>query len=82
MNLWGEKTVVNVTNYKLYLVHDSAAEGRSVVAINNDGETIADYSVLNFIGGSIEVFYVCEGETMPSYAIRNNTAHSTINISD
>ena len=82
LNLWGEKTVVNVTNSELYVVDDSAAEGRSVVAINNDGETIADYSVLNFIGGSIKVVYVDEGETMPSYAIRNNTAHSTINISD
>lgn len=82
LNLWGEKTVVNVTNSELYVVDDSAAEGRSVVAINNDGETIADYSVLNFIGSSIKVVYVGEGETMPSYAIRNNTAHSTINISD
>ncbi|MBR6545282.1 MAG: hypothetical protein IKT66_07705 [Alistipes sp.] len=82
LNLWGEKTVANVTNSDLYVVDDSAAEGRSVVAINNDGETTADYSVLNFIGGSINVRYVGEGETKPSFAIRNNTANSTINVSD
>ena len=81
LNLWGEKTEVNVTNSKLYVVDDSAAEGRSVVALNNDGTNTADYSVLNFIGGSIEVVYVGDGETKPSFAIRNNTVHSTINVS-
>ena len=81
LNLWGERTMVNVTNSALYVVDNSAAEGRSVVAINNNGETIADYCVLDFNGGSIQVVYVGEGETKPSYAIRNNTAHSTINVS-
>ena len=82
LNLWGEKTVANVTNSDLHVVDNSAEEGRSVVAINNDGITIADYCVLNFIGGSINVHYVGEGETKPSFAIRNNTANSTINVSD
>ena len=82
LNLWGEKTVVNVTNSDLYVVDDSAAEGRSVVAINNDGTNNADYSVLNFNGGSINVTYVGDGKTKPSFAIRNNTAHSTINVSE
>ena len=81
LNLWGERTVVNVTNSELYVIDDSAAEGRSVVAINNDGTNIADYSVLNFNGGSIKVVYVGEGATAPSSAIRNNTVHSEINIS-
>ena len=81
LNLWGERTMVNVTNSALYVVDNSAEEGRSVVAINNNGETIADYCVLDFNGGSIQVVYVGEGETKPSYAIRNNTAHSTINVS-
>ena len=81
LNLWGERTVVNVTNSALYMVDDSEKEGRSVVAINNDGITNADYSVLNFIGGSINVVYVGDGETVPSSAIRNNTVHSTINVS-
>ena len=82
LNLWGEKTIVNVTDSDLYVIDDSAAEGRSVVAINNDGTNIADYSVLNFNGGSIKVVYVGEGATAPSSAIRNNTVHSEINISD
>lgn len=82
LNLWGEYTVVNVTNSRLYVIDNSAAEGRSVVAINNDGTNIADYSVLNFYGGSIKVVYEGDGETKPSSAIRNNTAHSMINISD
>ena len=82
LNVWGEKSVINVTDSDLYVVDDSAAEGRSVVAVNNDGTTAAEYSVLNFNGGSIQVVYKGEGETKPSYAVRDNTTYSQINISD
>ena len=82
LNVWGEKSVINVTDSDLYVVDDSAAEGRSVVAVNNDGTTTAEYSVLNFNGGSIQVVYKGEGETKPSYAVRDNTTYSQINISD
>ena len=82
LNLYGEKTTANITNSKLYVVEDSAIEGYAVVSLGNDGENAAHNSIINVEGGEIKVMYEGEGETMPSYALRDATNGSEVYISD
>ena len=79
LNLWGESTVVNVTNSRLYAVDNSEAEAYNAIALNNDGINSADYSVINVNGGTLEVIGThAEG----SYTVRNNTVHGVVNVSE
>ena len=79
LNLWGERTMVNVTNSRLYAVDNSEVEGYNAIALNNDGTNSADYSVINVIGGTLEVIGThAEG----SYTVRNNTVHGVVNVSE
>ena len=82
LNIWGEKTLANITNSKLYVVDDNAVEGYAVVSLNNAGENAAHNSTVNVEGGEVKVIYEGEGETNPSSAFRDATVGSTINISD
>ncbi|MBR2027231.1 MAG: hypothetical protein IKA07_08920 [Alistipes sp.] len=82
LNIWGEKTLANITNSKLYVVDSNAVEGYSVVSLNNSGENAAHYSTINVEGGEVKVIYEGEGETKPSSAFRDATVGSTINISE
>ena len=81
LNLWGENTVANISRSKLYVVDSNNIEGYSVVALNNGGENAAHNSSINVEGGEIKVMYEGEGETKPSYALRDATVGSTIKIS-
>ena len=82
LNLWGERTTVNITNSKLYVVDSNAEEGYAVISLNNGGENAAHNSVINIEGGEVKVIYEGEGETMPSSALRDATNGSVINISE
>lgn len=82
LNLYGENTLVNITNSKLYVTDNTAAEGHTVVSLGNDGQNAAHNSVINVEGGEIKVVYYGEGETMPSSALRDATVGSQINISE
>ena len=79
LNLWGEKTMVNVTNSILYTIDNSDVESYNAIALNNDGTNSADYSVINVSGGTLEVIGThAEG----SYTVRNNTVHGVVNVSE
>ena len=79
LNLWGERTMVNVTNSRLYAVDNSEKEAYNAIALNNDGTNSADYSVINVSGGTLEVIGTyAEG----SYTVRNNTVHGVVNVSE
>ena len=79
LNLWGERTMVNVTDSRLYAVDNSEVEAYNAIALNNDGTNSADYSVINVIGGTLEVIGThAEG----SYTVRNNTIHGVVNVSE
>ena len=79
LNLWGERTMVNVTNSRLYAVDNNEQEAYNAIALNNDGTNSADYSVINVSGGTLEVIGTyAEG----SYTVRNNTVHGVVNVSE
>ena len=82
LNIWGAKVVANITNSKLYVVDANPVEGYSVIALNNQGDNAAHYSVVNIEGGEVKVVYEGEGETQPSSALRDATNGSVINISE
>lgn len=83
LNIWGEATVANITNSKLYVVDKNPVEGYAVISLNNDGAgNAAHNSIINVEGGEIKVVYEDEGETMPSSAIRDASNGSVINISE
>ena len=82
LNIWGKYVVANVVDTKFNTVDDSAAEGRSVITLGNDGTNCADYSVVNITGGSVKVVYVGEGETKPSSALTNQTVSGKFNVSE
>ena len=79
LNLWGERTVVNVTDSRLYTVDNNETESYNAIALNNDGTNSADYSEVKVIGGTLEVIGTyAEG----SYTIRNNTVHGVVDVSE
>ena len=79
LNLWGERTMVNVIDSRLYAVDNSEVESYNAIALNNDGTNSADYSVVNVSGGTLEVIGTyAEG----SYTVRNNTVHGVVNVSE
>ena len=79
LNVWGENTVINVNNSILTSVDKSTAEGYDAVKLNNDGETSAEYSIINIVGGKV----IARDENgNPSTATENNTVYGQINISD
>ena len=79
LNLWGERTMVNVIDSRLYAVDNSEVESYNAIALNNDGTNSADYSVINVSGGTLEVIGTyAEG----SYTVRNNTVHGVVNVSE
>lgn len=83
LNIWGEATVANITNSKLYVVDKNPVEGYAVISVNNDGAgNAAHNSIINIEGGEIKVVYEDEGETKPSSAIRDASNGSVINISE
>ena len=79
LNLWGERTMVNVIDSRLYAVDNNEQEAYNAIALNNDGTNSADYSVINVSGGTLEVIGTyAEG----SYTVRNNTVHGVVNVSE
>ena len=79
LNLWGERTMVNVIDSRLYAVDNNEVESYNAIALNNDGTNSADYSVVNVSGGTLEVIGTyAEG----SYTVRNNTVHGVVNVSE
>ncbi|MBO5685709.1 MAG: hypothetical protein J6R73_03885, partial [Alistipes sp.] len=83
LNIWGEATVANITNSKLYVVDKNPVEGYTVISVNSDGAgNAAHNSIINIEGGEIKVVYEGEGETLPSSAIRDASNGSVINISE
>lgn len=79
LNLWGEKTIVNVINSDLYVIDNSEKESYSVISLNNDGTNTADYSVVTVIGGSVKVTGTA---TNGSNAVRNSTIYGKVEISE
>lgn len=83
LNIWGEATVANITNSKLYVVDKNPVEGYAVISVNSNGAgNAAHNSIINIEGGEIKVVYEGEGETKPSSAIRDASNGSVINISE
>ena len=79
LNLWGERTVVNVADSRLYTVDNNETESYNAIALNNDGTNSADYSEVKVIGGTLEVIGTyAEG----SYTVRNNTVHGVVDVSE
>ena len=79
LNVWGENAVVTATDSHFTSVDKSTAEGYSAIALNNDGTTIADGTVVNINGGTVTALDE-NGEL--SNAVRNGTNSGVVNISE
>ena len=79
LNVWGENATITATNTVFTSVDNAAAEGYAAVKLNNDGETAAEGTEINIIGGKIDVTGDACGDTE---AVCNATSTGTINIDE
>ena len=79
LNVWGENATINATNTTFTAVDNNTVEGYAAVKLNNDGTTSAEGSVINIVGGKIDVTGSACADTE---AVSNGTANGDVNISD
>lgn len=78
LNVWGEGVNVTADGSSFTTIDNASHEGYSVIALNNDGITIAKNSTINITGGSINV---TGNETNNSILTSNATLDGKITIS-
>ena len=79
LNVWGENVTITAKNTAFTSVDTVAHENYSAIALNNDGTTIANGTIVTITDGSITALNE-NGE--PSNAIRNGTETGSVNVSD
>ncbi|MEE1366361.1 MAG: right-handed parallel beta-helix repeat-containing protein [Muribaculaceae bacterium] len=79
LNVWGENSVINATNTVFTAVDNNTVEGYAAVKLNNDGTTSAEGTVINIVGGKIDVTGTACTDTE---AVSNGTSSGVINISN
>ena len=79
LNLWGENMVINVNNSILTSVDTASHENYSAVNLNNDGEMMANGTVVNIKGGKV----IARDENGdPSYAVKNSSLTGNVIIDE
>ena len=79
LNVWGENMRIDVENSVLTSVDNTTAEDYTAIALNSDGSTSAEGTVVNITGGKI---IARNQDNEPSYAIRNSTATGKVITSE
>ena len=79
LNVWGENMTICANNSNFISVDKTEAENYCAIALNNDGSTYANGTIVNIEGGSITAK---DEKGEPSYAVRNSTATGKVNVSE
>lgn len=78
LNVWGENVTITATNTAFTSVDTVTHENYSAIALNNDGTTVANGTIVTITGGSITAL---DENDEPSNAIRNATSTGSVNVS-
>ena len=79
LNVWGENATITANNTVFTSVDKTDAENYTAIALNNDGSTVANGTIVTVNGGKI----IAEDENgNPSNAVRNSTAIGKVIISE
>lgn len=79
LNIWGENAVITITDSELTSVDTTEVEDYQAIALNNDGTTSAEGTIVTVTGGSIIAINEVE---LPSIAVNVLTENSIIDISE
>lgn len=79
LNVWGKNVLINATDSKFACNSDREEEGYSAITLNNNGETSAEGTVVNIIGGEIDAACPTYGN---NFAVSNCTETGKVNISE
>lgn len=79
LNVWGENMVINVENSVLTSFDNTSAEDYAAIALNSNGSTSAEGTVVNITGGKI---IARNQDNEPSIAITNSTATGKVITSE
>ena len=79
LNVWGEDSVINAENSLFNSVDKTEAENYSAIALNNDGTTAANGTIVTINGGKITAL---DQNGEPSNAVRNATQTGEVVISN
>ena len=79
LNVWGEDSVINAENSQFTSVDKTEAENYSAIALNNDGTTVANGTIVTINGGKITAL---DQNGEPSNAVRNATQTGEVVISN
>ncbi len=79
LNVWGENATITANNTVFTSVDKTDVENYSAIALNNDGTTIANGTIVTINGGEI---IALDENGEPSYAVRNSTASGEVIVSE
>lgn len=79
LNIWGKNVEVNVVDSDLCNYDNATTENYGTIVLNNNGEYVADGTVINVIGGSVTAK---DENGNAVIAVQNGTTSAVLNISD